>query len=229
MADPTPDFDAALKMLDAAATASPETLQSAFANWQDRFKTDLKEERDDDTYAVKSCLLVGERTGRAILAWCEQHDETASELASKLWPVKGFITQLYDALAHATRITSKKRFSFWLHVDTANIFQPGKRGSAITFSIQSLKNLADLYLARPWMHNADLDWVFTDALIAAEFVATYEWLLEQQGFAYALFQGDQVKTALFKLVAGACRILPWMGCARLVLLVAEFLIPDERR
>jgi hypothetical protein len=147
-------------------------------------------------------LLVGERIGRSILSWCEQHKETASELSSKLNYVKDFITQLYDALAPQDDFSNKQRYAFWRHVDIANVIQQGKRAYREHFlDRQSLKNLADLYLARPWMHSAYLDWIFTDALIAGELVATYEWLQRQRGgFAYALFEGNKVKTALFKIV-----------------------------
>jgi hypothetical protein len=61
--------------------------------------------------------------------------------------------------------------------------------------------LADTYLALPWLHNDYLDWVFVDALIACELVATYEWLQGRRGgFAYALFDGSIVKASLFKII-----------------------------
>ena len=203
MADPTPaDLAAMLKaVFEPDPPSSPETLQSAFAKWHDRFEKNLKEERVE-AYAFESCFLEGERTGRSILSWCEQHNETPSELSSKLYNVKDFITQLYDALAPQDGSINKQRYGFWRHVDIANLIQQGKRADREHFlDRQSLKHLADFYLARPWMHTANLDWIFTDALIAGELVATYEWLQGQQGgFAYALFEGNKVKTALFKIV-----------------------------
>jgi hypothetical protein len=98
--------------------------------------------------------------------------------------------------------SDKQRYAFWRHVDIATVIQQGKRSYREHFlDRQSLKNLADLYLAGPWMHSAYLDWIFTDALIAGELVATYEWLQVQRGgFAYALFEGNKVKTVIFKMV-----------------------------
>ena len=203
MADPDPeDFSAMFKgMFEPDPPSSPETLQSVFAKWRDRFEKNLKEERED-ARAFESCLLVGECTGRSILSWCEQHNETPSGLSSRLYYVKDFITQLYDALSRQDGSISKHRYAFWRHVDIANLIQQGKRADREHFlDRQALKSLADAYLARPWMHSAKLDWIFTDALIAGELVATYEWLQGQQGgFAYALCDGSKVKTILFKIV-----------------------------
>jgi hypothetical protein len=176
MADTTPDDFAAMFKAVPDPSSTPETLQSVFAKWRDRYEKNLKEERDEG-YAFESCLLVGERAGRAIMSWCEQHNDMPSELSSKLYYVKEFVTQLYDALAPQDGSSNKQRYSFWRHVDMTTVIQQGKRSYREHFlDRQSLKNLADLYLARPWMHSSYLDWIFTDALIAGELVATYEWL-----------------------------------------------------
>jgi hypothetical protein len=204
MADTTPDDFAAMfkAVLQPDPSSTSETLQSVFAKWRGRYEKNLKEERDEG-YAFESCLLVGERAGCAILSWCEQHNETPSELSSKLYYVKEFVTQLYDALAPQDGSSNKQRYSFWRHVDMTTVIQRGKRSYREQFlDRQSLKNLADVYLARPWMHNAYLDWVFADALIAGELVATYEWLQAKRGgMVYALFEGNKIKTALFKIVS----------------------------
>jgi len=157
---------------------------------------------DDFAEMFKVVLACRKSTGHSTLSWCEQHNETPSELSSKLYYVHEFVPQLYDALAPQDESDHEQRYTFWRHVDIANVIQLGKRSYREQFiDRQSLKRLADVYLARPWMQSSYLDWIFTDALIAGELVATHEWLQGQSGgVAYALFEGNKVKTALFKIV-----------------------------
>jgi hypothetical protein len=183
--------------------ASPETLDSVFERWCDIYERLLKEERrGHEGYAFESCFIAGERVGRSILSWCEHHNETPSELGAKLSHVKDFVTELYAALAPQDESSNKQRYTFWRHIDIVNVIQQSKRSYREHFlNRQSLKSLADVYLARPWMHSSYLDWIFTDALIAGELVATYEWLQAKRGgFAYALFEGNKFKTLIFKMI-----------------------------
>jgi hypothetical protein len=107
---------------------------------------------------------------------------------------------LYDALASQDNSTNRRRYGFWSHVDLNYICLKETKSYREQFlDRQALKRLADAYLARLWLHSTFLDWIFTDALIAAEAVATYEWFQAQRGgVSYALFEGNKTKAALFR-------------------------------
>jgi hypothetical protein len=193
------------------STQFPESqrvaLAQAFVEWKEEFQEQLKEKFhiEQPRSIFHPCLSIGEQTAKAVLSWCEKHRESASDLSAKLYYVSDLTIELYEALAPQDQsTTSQRRYGFWAHVDLNYICLHATKSYREQFlDRQSLKQLADAYLARPWVHTSFLDWVFTDALIAAEAVATYEWCQAQRGgFSYALFQGNKVKAALFRIVVG---------------------------
>ena len=161
----------------------------------------LKEKFHLELPIIHPCLSIGEQTAKTVLLWCEKHCESKSDLSAKLYYVSKFTTELYDALASQDQsAASQRRYSFWAHADLNYICLHATKSYREQFlDRQSLKNLADAYLARPWLHNSFLDWFFTDALIAAESIATYDWFQAQRGgFSYALFAGNKTKAVLFR-------------------------------
>lgn len=195
-----------------ASTQSPEPqrveLTQAFVEWEKGFERQIKEKFDlalPSRAVFHPCLSVGKQTAKAVLLWCEKHSESASDLSVKLYYVTDFTTELYDALAPQDQSAARdRRYGFWTHVDLNYICLHATKSYREQFlDRQSLKSLANAYLARPWLHNSFLDWVLTDALIAAESVATYEWFQAQRGgVSYALFEGNKTKAALFRIFVG---------------------------
>jgi hypothetical protein len=185
--------------------APPEApFAQVFAVWQKQFEERLREKFElGRLFIFHPCLSAGKETARAILEWCERHGDSAAVLEAKLDYVIEFTINLYDALTPREEAAAarRKRFGgFWSHISLKNAyFYKSKSYRDEFLDRQSLKALADRYLDRPWMHNSYLDWVFTDALMAAEAVATYEWFQDQRGgFAYAIFKGNKLKAGLLR-------------------------------
>jgi hypothetical protein len=195
-----------------------ETLESIFEEWRDRHRNDLKRHSEANGKA-HSCLKPVELTGASVLSWCKEHNESPQDFDSKLYHVRDLIYQLDDALSPTLKKFHKERRGFWSHIDMVRVIQDqNKIYRECLLDRELLKNVADLYLSRPWMHNAYLDWVFTDSLIAAETVSTFEWLKAKRGgFSYALFDGNKFKMAIAKLMYYPIAIflfwvLPGLGC-----------------
>jgi hypothetical protein len=194
-----------------ASTQSPDPqrveLAQAFVEWETGFEQEIKEKFDltPNCAIFYLCLSIGQQTAKAVLLCCEKHSESASDLSGKLYYVSEFITELYDALAPQDQAAAPRKNrhgpGFWTHVDLNYVCLRATKSYREQFlDRQSLKNLANAYLARPWLHNSFLDWILTDALIAAESVATYEWFQAQRGgVSYALFEGNKTKAALFRI------------------------------
>jgi hypothetical protein len=192
----------------AAPASSPETLQTAFAEalnyWKKEYEEFLREKYDINTKITTvfhRCWLVGTSVAEEILSWCIKHGESAGDLSVKLEYLKDFVTDLYDALGPQDEsAANKRRYGFWTHIDLNYVCLHTKKSYREHFlDRRSLKTLANMYLGRPWLHTTYFDWVFTDALIAAESVATYEWFQAQRGgVSYALFGGNKIKAGLFR-------------------------------
>jgi hypothetical protein len=214
---------------EAAEALQTRPLATIFADWCDLQERSLKEHAEGKDqllsglfprelfkteYELDRYLAVTEYSGAAVLAWCEQHNETVEELREKLGFVAWFCAKLYNALEPESPLDERQPRGglFWRHRD-GGILQPeSKKEREDFFDKEGLKRAADQYLARSWLNNPYLDWVLTDALIAGSMVEAYEGHQGTfGGMAYALFAGHVLKTLAFKAVTIPLRFsLSWI-------------------
>ena len=206
-------------MSDVSSPPDLSDFKAAFSAWISRYGESLIGRYE--AYALRSCETLARTTGQAVLAWCEARELSASELNPKLWDAEQLIPELYDALGQQNDQPVRTRYSFWQHLDIAHLIaDTTKTHRDGLVDRQSLKRCADSYLSKSWLHNSYLDWVFVDALIAAELIATYDWLMGRRfGLAYALADGRRLKTFAFRcLIAPTTFFLGWIlpGTAALI-------------
>ena len=184
-----------------ARSTEPELVQNAtFLEWRTHFERRLKAVYPE--YPFNPSLNLGELLARQIILWCEEHEVPEDERWPKLNEIDGLVTGLYDALLPGDAPRDKPRSYFWRHLDIDRLFRTTSKSYRDEIvNRYDLKQLASQYLDRPWMHVDFVDWIFADSLVAAELIATYEWVRERRGgLVYFLFEGKRFKTVLFKVV-----------------------------
>jgi hypothetical protein len=188
-------------MENTPSDAPPEKLTATFSTWLRAYKSDLQEKRD--MYPVDVLMQAADAIGRSALTWCRTHGQDSDGLSAKLWDVQQFVPALYDALHPRNGSATKLQYLLWQHIDVPRFLtETAKSSRENVLDRESLKICADIYLRQPWLRNAYIGWIFIDALMLGEFLATYDWLQSRRwGISYTIFDGNKNKALFFKLIA----------------------------
>jgi len=176
-----------------------KALDTAFNEWRKRLPKRL--ELHCEKEKVRSIQPVCMSFGRTILAWCKANNEKPEDFYSKIGSIEEFSTTLYQALSHQDG-EKQSRWSLWHHANIDNLVELKTKKYRDGYADwQSVKQSADEYLKRPWLHNENMDWVYLDALICSAVLGGYEFIQSHRlGFAYAIFDGNFWKAKLFRIV-----------------------------
>ncbi len=179
----------------------------SFERWRGYFEKELQ--RQISGARLRGCMAVGVHAGLAVRQWCLEHG-CLDQMRSMLSGLNEFVPNLWEALTppEVGRCTGKYeemrdsfRSSLWTHIDPQRFVASAPKAHRDEMvDRQSLKELADTYLQRPWMQTPYLDWVFVDALIGSALVASYEFIQNKRwGENYSIY-GDvwQARLALLQ-------------------------------
>jgi hypothetical protein len=194
--------------------------------WERDFFEGLKEQGPPEM--VAACRHPIKKAIRSTLDWCLAHGEGMWATKEKLSDTAYLVRDLYEAVTAPLNASPKLKnpSTLWDHLGHARLTYflrtatPDELARAI--GTDAVKEVANTYIARPWMQNPHLDWVFLETLLLGENLAFRDHVMKQRyGLSYALY-GTGWKAQAFRLVTKPLSFaLNWLLPGALLLWLGE--------
>ena len=157
--------------------------------WEKEFFVRLEERGPPEK--VNACRHPIKKAIRSTLDCCVRSGADLWDTKDKMSDAACLVIDLYEAVTNGSIEDSKlkTRATYWRHVRLGN-FIATATPHEITRSLhpEAIKEVANTYIARPWLQNPYLDWVFLETLILGENLLFLDQVMKtRNGLSYVMY------------------------------------------